>query len=77
MGAKKEIITKSQQNEIIGVLGKSEEIFTDIPGKTSIIKHSGAAKNFQRGEGQAFRVEFAFKNKGFKFSIKRHLQNHS
>ena len=32
---------------------------------------------FNGGGGQAFRVEFAFENKGFKFSIKQHLQNRS
>ena len=30
---------REQQNEIMAVSGKHEEIFTDIPGKTSIIEH--------------------------------------
>ena len=32
-------LSREQQNEIMWVLGKREEIFTDIPGKTSIIEH--------------------------------------
>ena len=32
-------LMRKQQNEIMGVLDKREEIFTDIPGKTSIIEH--------------------------------------
>ena len=32
-------LSREQQNEIMRVLGKREEIFTDIPGKTSIIEH--------------------------------------
>ena len=32
-------LSREQQNEIMGVLRKREEIFTDIPGKTSIIEH--------------------------------------
>ena len=32
-------LSKEQQNEIMRVLDKREEIFTYIPGKTSIIKH--------------------------------------
>ena len=32
-------LSRKQQKEIMGVLGKCEEIFTDIPGKTSTIEH--------------------------------------
>ena len=32
-------LSREQQNKIMGVLGKREEIFTDIPVKTSVIKH--------------------------------------
>ena len=32
-------LSREQQNEIMGVLGKREEIFVDILGKTSIIEH--------------------------------------
>ena len=32
-------LSREQQNEIMWVLGKREEIFTYIPGKTSIIEH--------------------------------------
>ena len=32
-------LSGKQQNEIMGVLGKREKIFTDIAGKTSIIEH--------------------------------------
>ena len=32
-------LSRKQQNEIMGVLGKRKKILTDIPGKTSIIEH--------------------------------------
>ena len=32
-------LRRKQHNEIIGVLSRCEEIFTDIPGKTSVIEH--------------------------------------
>ena len=32
-------LSREQQNEIMGVLGKRGKIFTDIPGKTSTIEH--------------------------------------
>ena len=32
-------LSKEQQNKIIGILGKREEIFIDIPGKTGIIEN--------------------------------------
>ena len=32
-------LSREQQNEVIGVLGKREEIFIGIPGKTSVIEH--------------------------------------
>ena len=32
-------LSRKQQNEIMGVLAKHGEIFTDIPRKTSIIEH--------------------------------------
>ena len=32
-------LSREQLNEIMGFLGKREEIFSDIPGKTSIIEH--------------------------------------
>ena len=32
-------LSREQQNEITRVLGKREEVFTDIPGKTSMIEH--------------------------------------
>ena len=32
-------LSRKQQNEFMRVLGKREEVFTDIPRKTSIIEH--------------------------------------
>ena len=33
-------LSREHQHEIMGVLGKREKIFSDIPGKTSITEHS-------------------------------------